>query len=123
MGARRLCRYCIAVGWGWGDECDADERSAAPSRDRRAHGAGTRDIAWLFLLEALLLAGGGALLGTLVGLAASWGFALLSGWRYALDASSIGLGMGSALSLGLFFGLQPALAAAHLQPVLALRDD
>ena len=90
---------------------------------RLALGARTRDIAWLFLLEALLLAGGGALLGTLVGLAASWGFALVSGWRYALDASSIALGMGSAMALGLFFGLQPALAAAHLQPVLALRDD
>lgn len=90
---------------------------------RLALGARTRDIAWLFLIEALLLAGGGAALGAVLGVLAGAGFALLSGWRFVLDALSIPLGMASALLLGLFFGLQPALAAARLQPLVALRDD
>ncbi|HEK1007113.1 TPA: ABC transporter permease [Pseudomonas putida] len=90
---------------------------------RLALGARARDIAWLFLLEAVLLAAGGAVLGALLGLVAAAGFVLMSGWGFALHVLSIPLGMGSALALGLFFGLQPALAAARLQPVLALRDD
>jgi len=90
---------------------------------RLALGARARDIAWLFLLEAVLLAAGGAVLGALLGLVAAAGFVLMSGWGFALHVFSIPLGMGSALALGLFFGLQPALAAARLQPVLALRDD
>jgi len=90
---------------------------------RLALGARARDIVWLFLLEALLLAAGGAVLGALLGLVSAAGFVLMSGWGFALHVLSIPLGMGSALALGLFFGLQPALAAARLQPVLALRDD
>lgn len=90
---------------------------------RLALGARGQDIAWLFLLEALLLAGAGALLGALVGLLAAWSFAMISGWRFALDATSLPLGIGSSLLVGVFFGLQPALAAARLQPVVALRDD
>ncbi|MDZ3995520.1 ABC transporter permease [Pseudomonas sp. Teo4] len=90
---------------------------------RLAIGARGQDIAWLFLLEALLLAGAGALLGALVGLLAAWSFAIISGWRFVLDSTSLPLGIGSSLVVGVFFGLQPALAAARLQPVVALRDD
>lgn len=90
---------------------------------RMALGARPADIAWLFLLEALLLAGAGALLGALLGVLAAWGFTAASGWQLQLDPLSIPLGVCSALASGVFFGLQPALAAARLQPVVALRDD
>lgn len=90
---------------------------------RMALGARPVDIAWLFLLEALLLAAAGAVLGALLGVLAAWGFTAASGWVLHLDPLSIPLGMGSALASGVFFGLQPALAAARLQPVVALRDD
>lgn len=90
---------------------------------RMALGARPADIAWLFLLEALLLAGAGALLGALLGVLAAWGFTAASGWQLQLDPLSIPLGACSALACGVFFGLQPALAAARLQPVVALRDD
>lgn len=90
---------------------------------RLALGARGRDIAWLFLLEALLLSIAGALLGALLGLAAAWLFALASGWSFAFHAGSLPVSMGASMMLALFFGLQPALAAARLQPVEALRDD
>jgi putative ABC transport system permease protein len=90
---------------------------------RLALGARGRDIAWLFLLEALLLSVAGAVLGVLLGLGAAWLFALASGWRFALDAGSLPVSIGISLMLGLVFGLQPALVAARLQPVVALRDD
>ncbi|WEZ89496.1 FtsX-like permease family protein [Pseudomonas sp. NyZ480] len=90
---------------------------------RLALGARARDIAWLFLLEAILLTGAGASTGALVGLVGAWRFAVASGWRFTVDGSSLPLGVGSSLIVGVFFGLQPALAAARLQPVVALRDD
>lgn len=90
---------------------------------RMALGARARDIAWQFLLEALVLSVAGALLGAVLGLVAAWLFARGSGWDFALDARSLPASMGMALILGLFFGLQPALAAARLQPVVALRDE
>ncbi|MFZ5936138.1 ABC transporter permease [Pseudomonas putida] len=90
---------------------------------RMALGARSRDIAWQFLLEALLLSVAGALLGAVLGLAAAWLFARVSGWDLALDARSLPASMGVSLTLGLFFGLQPALSAARLQPVVALRDE
>lgn len=90
---------------------------------RMALGARPVDIAWLFLLEAALLAVAGALLGALVGLLAAWAFAVSSGWLLRLVPWSIPLGMASALCCAVFFGLHPALAAARLEPVVALRDD
>ena len=90
---------------------------------RLAIGARPRDIAWLFLLEAVALACIGALSGTLIGIAATWGFSLLSAWEaFSLSPLSILIGALSSILTGLFFGLSPALTAARLQPVHALRD-
>lgn len=90
---------------------------------RMALGARPRDIAALFLLEAIVLATFGALLGAAVGLAAAWIFVWFSGWStFALSAAALPLGTGSAIAIGLFFGLSPAMAASRLEPVEALRD-
>lgn len=90
---------------------------------RMALGARPRDIAMLFLLEAIVLATVGALLGAAAGLAAACLFVWFSGWSdFALSAAALPLGIGSAIVIGLFFGLSPALAASRLEPVEALRD-
>lgn len=90
---------------------------------RRALGARARDIGELFLAEALVLTVTGAALGALFGVLVAWGFAAVSGWAFVLSASALPLGIVSSVLVGLFFGLQPALSAARLAPVQALRDD
>ncbi|QDX32084.1 ABC transporter permease [Dickeya poaceiphila] len=91
---------------------------------RMALGARPRDIASLFLLEAVALTTAGALLGALAGVGAAWLFVVVSGWAgFVFAPLSLLLGVGSSVLAGLFFGLNPALAAARLQPVRALRDE
>lgn len=90
---------------------------------RMALGARPRDIARLFLLEAVVLSATGALAGATLGLLLAWIFVHSSGWAtFSFSMTALPLGIGSALATGLFFGLSPALAAARLTPVQALRD-
>lgn len=90
---------------------------------RMALGARSSDIRNLFLFEAAALSIVGAFLGACVGLSSAYAFVKLSGWAFELSPVSLPLGIFSALLTGLFFGLHPALSAARLQPVQALRDD
>lgn len=91
---------------------------------RMSLGARPRDIARLFLFEAILLSAAGACSGTLLGVIASWIFFYLSGWQnFAVSPVSIPLGIGSAVATGLFFGLSPAISASRLSPIQALRDE
>ncbi|UFH50614.1 ABC transporter permease [Pseudomonas sp. KNUC1026] len=90
---------------------------------RMALGARPKDIAILFLLEAVVLAAAGAGVGATAGLIAAWAFVQVSGEAaFAWSPTALPLGIGSALATGLFFGLAPAMAAARLTPVQALRD-
>ena len=91
---------------------------------RKAIGARRSDITWQFLMEAMTLTGAGGLLGIWVGWAIS---GLL---RVALPAFptevplwSVITGFTVAVSVGLFFGLWPALKAAKLDPIVALRYE
>lgn len=91
---------------------------------RMALGARAKDIGRLFLLEAIFLSIAGAVFGALLGIGAAYLFVLFSNWAaFSLSWLALPLGIGSALVTGLFFGLYPALSAARLEPVRALRHD
>lgn len=88
---------------------------------RKSLGATDGEILGQFLLEALVLAALGALIGTMGGAALCR--ALSDFFPYGLIVSRTGLawGWGSALALAALFGLYPALRAAKLSPMEAMR--
>lgn len=96
---------------------------------RKAIGARRRDILFQFLVEAMLLAGAGGVLGVSVGI----GISLLldhvsahgSGFSThpVVSPPSVVLSVAVSVGIGLFFGIYPASRAARLQPVEALRYE
>jgi len=91
---------------------------------RKAIGARRRDIVWQFLLEAIVLTGSGGLIGIAVGCFLSLLIrVLVPGLPSTVPLWSVVAGFLVATSIGLFFGLWPALKAARLDPIVALRYE
>jgi len=91
---------------------------------RKAIGARRSDIAWQFLLEAMTLTGLGGILGIICGMTLSF---LIKTFVPVLPSAvplwSVAVGFVVAVSIGLFFGMWPALKAARLDPIVALRYE
>ncbi len=90
---------------------------------RRALGATRGDVVRLFLGESILLCGLGGLLGLAAGVGLAHLVGQLAGWVVAFEPAAFPLGFGVAVLVGLVFGTLPALRAARLDPVLALRAE
>jgi putative ABC transport system permease protein len=90
---------------------------------RKAIGARQRDVLWQFLVEAMTLTGTGGVIGVLMGLLAGWLIDVLTPLAFAVPPWGILLAFLSATSIGLFFGIYPAMKAARLDPVEALRYE
>jgi putative ABC transport system permease protein len=88
---------------------------------RMALGAQRRDIATLFLIEALLLCLAGGLVGIAVGIAASKTLASLAGWPVLITPETPLAALAFAIAVGAVFGYYPARKAAMLHPAEALR--
>ena len=90
---------------------------------RRAIGARRREILWQFLLEASCLTVVGGVIGVLLGSGIGVAVHYLTGFPISLPLWSFGLGLAFSASVGIIFGLIPAIKASRLQPVDALRHE
>jgi len=90
---------------------------------RKALGARKRDITWQILTESVTLSTMGGIVGTVLGFGVAMVIASLSPLPAAVEFWSIALGIGITAVVGLFFGLYPAMQAAALDPIEALRRE
>jgi putative ABC transport system permease protein len=88
---------------------------------RKAVGARNGHILTQFLVEAVILAAIGGLLGVLGGLVGSR-FTIVN-VTPVVEPYSVALALGFAIGIGLFFGIYPANRAAKLRPIDALRYE
>jgi len=88
---------------------------------RKSVGALRRDISLQFLTEAMTLTGLGGAVGVALGVLTALVVGAVSPLRTATPLWSVLVGLGVSISIGLFFGLYPALKAARLDPIDALR--
>jgi len=90
---------------------------------RRAIGAKRRQIIGQFLIETVVLSVCGGLAGIGIGLFIPWLISRFAGMPTIVSAYSLVLSLGISMSVGIVFGIYPALRAARLDPIEALRHE
>jgi putative ABC transport system permease protein len=90
---------------------------------RKSLGARRRDILWQILTESITLSTFGGLIGTGLGFLAAWVVSRLTPLPSIVEPWSVALGIAMTAGVGLFFGLWPAMRAAALDPIEALRRE
>lgn len=90
---------------------------------RKAVGAPPRSILLQFLAEAVALSTAGGLMGILLGFTIAFLVRVWTGLPTYVTWSSVLVGVGVSVAVGVFCGLYPALRAARLDPVASLRNE
>ena len=90
---------------------------------RRAIGARQADIIRQFLTEAVLISIVGGLIGIGFGFGLSRVIGAAAGWSTVVTLGSIGVAFGVSVGIGLLFGIYPAVQAAKLDPIEAIRYE
>lgn len=90
---------------------------------RKALGATPRSIMWQFLVEASLLGLIGGALGVSLGMVGAWAITKAVNQPVVLSAAATGLALGVSLLIGIVAGVYPAMRAAKLAPIDALRNE
>ena len=93
---------------------------------RKAVGARRQDIMMQFLIESMALTGIGGILGILLGWSITLVVALIpqaSGLVLVITTGTVIIAVGVSVAIGVVFGLYPAMRAARLHPIQALRYE
>ncbi|HEY7547779.1 MAG TPA: ABC transporter permease, partial [Blastocatellia bacterium] len=91
---------------------------------RKAVGARRSDIIWQFLTEAMALTGAGGIAGLLFGWFMSWAVSsLVPALSMRIPLWAAAFGFFGSVTVGIVFGLWPAIKAARLDPIAALRHE
>jgi putative ABC transport system permease protein len=90
---------------------------------RKALGARRRDIMWQILTESVTLSTFGGVVGIILGFGLAMLISSLSPLPAAVQWWAVALGLGITAGVGLFFGMFPAMRAASLDPIEALRRE
>jgi putative ABC transport system permease protein len=90
---------------------------------RKALGAKRDDVLLQFLIEAVILALIGGVLGVLSGAGVAEMVTLLIGMPSSIKLWAVAAGLLVSASVGVFFGVYPARKAARLDPIVALRFE
>ena len=90
---------------------------------RRAIGATRRAIVRQFLVETTLITVTGGFVGTVVGIVLSQMVAYFAGWSTIVSVTSVAIACFVSVTVGIVFGLYPAVRAAQLDPVRALHYE
>ncbi len=90
---------------------------------RKALGARRRDIVWQILTESVTLSTFGGVIGTMLGAVFAILISKVSPLPASVQAWSVAIGIGITAVVGLFFGMYPAMRAARLDPIEALRRE
>lgn len=94
---------------------------------KKAIGASPFAIRFQFLAEAIILSIGGGIIGLLLGVGISWLVSFLANtfanmdWPFIFSVESLLLAFSLSAGLGIVFGFAPAMKAARLHPIDALR--
>jgi putative ABC transport system permease protein len=90
---------------------------------RRALGAKRRHITVQFLVETVVLSTAGGLIGVLLGVAGAHLVSSFAEWETIVRGWSVAVSFGLSVLVGIFFGMYPAMTAARLDPIEALRYE
>jgi putative ABC transport system permease protein len=90
---------------------------------RMAVGATSADVLTQFLIEAVVLALVGGILGIVIGIGGAVGLAFFAHWPFTISPVMVAVSFLVSAGVGIFFGYYPALKASRLDPIEALRYE
>ncbi len=90
---------------------------------RRALGAKRRDITTQFLVETVVLSTGGGIIGVALGWIGAEGINRFADWDTIVQPWAVAVSFCLSVFVGVFFGMYPAISAARLDPIEALRFE